>query len=429
MTYKTSPFCSVWHSNEPYFFIDQEPLPTKMEAEFVIVGGGFTGLSTALDLALKGKEVIVLEGGKIGLAASGLNGGQLNPGFKHNPTEIINSFGSSIGKKIIEFGANAPKKTMAIIKQHKIECQLEKGGFVQPAHNKASLRIVDNRIKDWKKYTDKVDFLDKNEVGDLLGSDCYIGGFLDRRGATLNPLRLVNGLARAAIKAGVKIYQESLVTRVSFSNGKWHFMLKNSSVQGMAAGIFTNAYTNNLIKPLKQTFIPVQSFQIATEKLSKEITRDLIPNGFGVSDLNRLLVYYRRGPHNRILMGGRGTFRKPKSKGDFVLLERKLTNIFPILKDAKFQYYWFGNVSITPDFMPRLNILGPRAISFLGCNGRGVALSPALGPYLSDWLINGNDHHLPLPVSKKIKTIPFHFLHRLYVASVSSYFKARDWLD
>ena len=99
MTYKTSPFCSVWHSNEPYFFIDQEPLPTKMEAEFVIVGGGFTGLSTALDLALKGKEVIVLEGGKIGLAASGLNGGQLTPGFKHNPTEIINSFGSNMEGK------------------------------------------------------------------------------------------------------------------------------------------------------------------------------------------------------------------------------------------------------------------------------------------------------------------------------------------
>ena len=100
---------------------------------------------------------------------------------------------------------------MSIIKQHKIECQLEKGGFVQPAHNKASLRIVDNRIKDWKKYTDKVDFLDKNEVGDLLGSDCYIGGFLDRRGATLNPLGLVKGLAKAAIKAGVRIYQKSLV--------------------------------------------------------------------------------------------------------------------------------------------------------------------------------------------------------------------------
>ena len=80
MTYKTSTFCSVWHNNESYFFIDQGPLPTKMEAEFVIVGGGFTGLSTALDLALKGKSDS-LEGGKIGLAASGLNGGQLNPGL------------------------------------------------------------------------------------------------------------------------------------------------------------------------------------------------------------------------------------------------------------------------------------------------------------------------------------------------------------
>ncbi len=428
MTEKSSIFNSIWH-NKKVFSIEHERLPKKLTSEFVIIGGGFTGLSTALHLALKGKEVIVLEADEIGSAASGINGGQLNPGLKHDPSEIVDIYGKKIGRKIIDFASSAPKKTISIIKQHKIDCHLEMGGFVQPAHNKISLGIADRRFNDWRTYTDKVDFLDKNGVSELLGSDSYIGGFLDRRGATLNPLRLVMGLARAAQKVGVKIYQKSNVSKVFFSNGKWHFKVNNSIIEGRGAGIFTNAYTNNIFSPLKRTFVPVQSFQIATEKLSKHLTKNLIPKGFGVSDLNKMLVYYRRGPDNRILIGGRGTLREPKSKDDFIVLKRKLTNIFPALINAKYEYHWFGNVSITTDFMPRLNILGPRAISFLGCNGRGVALSPAMGPYLSEWLITGKDNHLPLPASKKLKTIPFHFLHRLYVAAASSYFKAKDWAD
>ena len=427
MDNKNSNFNSLWHSNESVV-ISNEPLPKNVKSDFVIVGGGYTGLSTALHLALKGKEVTLLEAGEIGSGASGLNGGQLNPGLKHNPQEIIRRFGTKRGKQIMEFVANTPKKTISIIKEHKIDCQLEIGGFVQPAHNKATLRIARERYNDWRTYTNKVEILNKNDITDLIGSDSYIGGFLDKRGGTLNPLKLIKGLATTAQKAGVKIYQNSLVTKASYSNSKWCFETAKSRVEGRAVGIFTNAYTKNLIKSLKKTFIPVQSFQLATKKLPNDLIRNLIPNGFGVSDLNRLLVYYRRGPNNRILIGGRGSLWKPKSVKEFNGLETMLTKIYPELSDTKIEYHWFGNVSITTDFMPRLNVLGPRAISFLGCNGRGVALSPALGPYLSEWLISGKDELLPLPVSKKLKTIPFHHLNRLFVASVSSYYKARDWI-
>jgi glycine/D-amino acid oxidase-like deaminating enzyme len=163
--------------------------------------------------------------------------------------------------------------------------------------------------------------------------------------------------------------------------------------------------------------------------LPSKIVDKLIPSGFGVSDLNRLLVYYRRGPKNRILIGGRGSLWRPKSVKAFNGLETMLTKVYPILRDIKIEYRWYGNVSITSNFMPKINILGSRAISFLGCNGRGVAISPAIGPYLSDWLINGKDNNLPLPISKNIKTIPLHSIHRLYVALISAYYKARDWVD
>ena len=141
MDNKNSNFNSLWHSNESVV-INNEPLPKNVKSDFVIVGGGYTGLSTALHLALKGKEVTLLEAGEIGSGASGLNGGQLNPGLKHNPQEIIRRFGTKRGKQIMEFVANTPKKTISIIKEHKIDCQLEIGGFVQPAHNKASLKIA-----------------------------------------------------------------------------------------------------------------------------------------------------------------------------------------------------------------------------------------------------------------------------------------------
>jgi glycine/D-amino acid oxidase-like deaminating enzyme len=419
---------SLWHDTaQPD--APRAPLAEDITADVAIVGGGYAGLSTALHLAEAGVRAVVVEAGRVGAGGSGLNGGQVNPGMKYDPDEIEAAHDAPTARRLVRFSGGLAQRTFELIEQYGIDCEARRGGFVQPAHSQATLDKLRSRAEQWARRGAPARILDAGEMRDLLGSDHYMGGWIDGRGGTLHPLKFVRGLARAAEAQGVRIFETSPATSVAQAGSDWVVSTARGRIRAPKLAIMTNAYADGFWPRLARSFVPVHSFQIATTPLPADVLDTVVPEGHGVSDMRRLLVYYRRGPGGRLLIGGRGTLRPPKSADDFDALAHVLRRLFPQIGDAAITHRWYGRVAITTDAKPRLYILGEGAIALAGCNGRGVAMFTALGEEIAQWLRSGSDDDLPLAPQRRIGTIPFHGLNRLYVAGASAWYRMRDWMD
>src|SRR5271170_7425509 len=185
------------------------PLPAldgDGRADVVIVGGGFTGLSTALSLAEKGASVIVLEAREPGWGASGRNGGQVNPGLKHEPEEIEHHFGRDLGRRMVSLSGGAPDRVFALVRELQIRCEANQGGTIRAAFSKSSAKFLRRATMAWKDRGAPVELLEREAIARATGADRYLCGALDRRGGSLNPLGYARGLADAAIQAGAAIH-------------------------------------------------------------------------------------------------------------------------------------------------------------------------------------------------------------------------------
>lgn len=419
---------SLWHDTAPPV-APRAPLEGAVAADVAIVGGGYAGLSTALHLAEAGLQPVVVEAGRVGSGGSGLNGGQVNPGMKHDPDEIEAAHDAAFAERLVDFAGGLAQRTFDLIARHGIDCEARRGGFVQPAHSPATLDKLRSRADQWAKRGAPARFLGAAEMRDLLGTGRYLGGWIDGRGGTLHPLKFVHGLARVAEARGARIHEGSPATGVARAGGDWVVSTPRGQIRAPRLAIMTNAYADGLWPRLARSFVPVHSFQIATAPLPSHVLDTVVPEGHGVSDMRRLLVYYRRGPGGRLMIGGRGTLRPPRSERDFDALAHVLRRLFPQIGAAEITHRWYGRVAITTDARPRLFRLGEGAIALSGCNGRGVAMFTALGEEIAQWLRSGRDGDLPLVSQWRIGTIPFHGLNRLYVAGASAWYRMRDWMD
>ena len=171
------------------------PLKEAVKADVVIVGGGFTGLSAALHLSHKGAEVRVLEAEEPGFGASGRNGGQVIPGLKYDPDELVAMFGLERGERIVEIAGGAADFAFDLIQRHGIRCAPTRKGWIQGVHTASQLDFIRRRLAQWELRGAPVRFLDRAEIAELTGTNAYCGGFLDGRGGMIQPLSYARGLA------------------------------------------------------------------------------------------------------------------------------------------------------------------------------------------------------------------------------------------
>ncbi len=406
--------------------IPTPPLAEDAACDFCVIGGGYAGLSTALHLAEAGGSVILLEAREPGWGGSGRNGGQVIPGLKYDPDDMIRTYGEERGERLLAFASSTADKVFDLIDRHGMDVPRVREGWIQAAHSEDGIALARTRAEQWSRHGVAARLLSKDETAERLGTTSYLGGWLDPRGGGVQPLSYARGLARAALAQGARIHGGSPVLGVHREGGSFRVETAGGrTVQARKVIMCTNAYAGDLVPGLRRTIVDVNSFQVATAPLSDNLRKTILPQGQVSSDTRKLLLYFRLDHTGRLLMGGRGPFREPTSDADWAHLVRVLTKMFPQVADVPIEYRWGGRVAVTQDFLPHIHEPEPDFIIDIGCLGRGVGLQSKMGEALAAYAMDGDPAALPFPI-RPIEPIPFHAFRRIGLAAVIAWYRFQD---
>ena len=418
---------SIWSATSDKKIVGNKLMPTQ-QFDIVIIGGGLSGVSAAFHCAKLGLKACLLEKQTVGWGASGRNGGQVIPGLKELPDQVLNYFGKEMGKRIITLAGSAPDYVFDLIKTNNIECSASQNGWIQASITNAGLDTNKSLVRQWIEYGAPVELLSTPEVRSLIGSDTYSGGILDYRGGKLHPLNYVIGLAQAAQDAGTIIFQECPVNSIKSKNGGYEINCPEGSINAEKVVLTTNAYGDVQTGTINRNIISVQSVQVATAPLSDNVLKTILPKGQVVSDTRRLLKYFRIAEDGRLLMGGRGGVSNRGTSAQIKDLKRSVSEMFPIIGEIKYDYSWGGNVALTLNHFPQISVFENGIISLSGYNGRGVALTTVLGKVVAEFLNQIPEKDLNFPI-QKLKAIPFSKYHNMVLPFATWYKKLLDSVE
>ena len=399
------------------------------EADVIVVGGGFTGLSTALHLREAGVDVAVVEAVEPGWGASGRNNGQVIPTLSRpDPEDIVAKHGAA-GERFVTLLRDCASTLFDVARRYQIEAEQEQTGWVQPVHSPGRIKLAERRVRQWSKFGAPVELLSRDEVRNMLGSEAWFGGFWNKTGGHINPLALARGLARVVLEQGCRIYARSPAVSFERRNDRWIVKTEKGEISGRALVMATNAYTDEFSKSLMPDIahevMPILSWQMATQPLSDEARKTVIPGRQAMSDTHGELYFARYDARNRLITGGAviGPGNKPERLKARVT--ERLQRLWPQIGLVEFDYVWNGYVGMTTDFFPRIHRLGTDAYGWTGCNGRAVALAIALGDELSKAVRGVAEKDLALPFSEPVP-IPAHGLLRRLAPLMLMVYRRRD---
>jgi glycine/D-amino acid oxidase-like deaminating enzyme len=396
-------------------------------ASVLVVGAGYLGLSAALQLAEAGVDTLVVDAEAPGWGASGRNGGQIIPGLKHDPGELEAMFGRERGERIWRFAGAAADGVFDLINRHGLDCNARRTPWVQALHSVKAVERARRRVDDWTKRGAPVEYLNREQVAAIAGTDIYLGGFADRRAGVLQPLSYARELARVALASGARIHAGARVVALDADRTGWRAVIASgATVRAETVLVATNAYADGLVPGLARSIVALNSLQIATAPIPPPLRRTLLPNGEALSDTRRSIRYWRLDDAGRLLMGGRGPYGEAESEHDWDHLARDVRKLFPALHDVPFTHRWGGRVAVHVDYLPRLHRPQPRLLVAIGCQGRGIAWQTAMGAELARLAIDPQ-YDAVLPFSP-VRPIPFHPLKALGVASTIAAYRALDRL-
>ncbi|PWC84818.1 FAD-dependent oxidoreductase [Azospirillum sp. TSH100] len=373
-------------------------LTGSVQADVVIVGAGYTGLSAALHLAESGVGAVVVEAVEIGFGGAGRNVGLVNAGMWVMPDQLVNTLGPVYGERLIELLGNAPRAVFDLITKHGIACEDERNGTLHCGVGPAGLRELEQRAAIWQKRGAPVRLLDARETAEKVGTTVYTGSLLDLRAGTIQPLAYARGLATAAIAAGARIFTGSPVQAASRIGAKWEVKTPGGSVTADWVVVATDAYSIGPWVQLRTEQVHLPYFNLATEPLSDAMQRAILPERQGVWDTKSVLSSYRFDRLGRLVFGSVGALRGTGTSVHRAWAQRSLAALFPQLGPVRFESEWYGQIGMTKDNLPRFHRLDRNVIGFSGYNGRGIAPGTVLGRCLADH-ITGRlpEAEMPLP--------------------------------
>src|SRR4051812_11406341 len=249
-------------------------------ADVAIIGGGFTGLSTALHLREAGIDVAIVEAMEPGWGASGRNNGQVIPTLSRpDPDDIVARHGAA-GERFVGMLRDSASTLFDLARRYNIAAEQEQTGWVQPVHSPGRIKIAERRVKQWSRFGAPVELLSREQVRDMLGSEAWFGGFWNRTGGHINPLALSRGLARVVLDLGGRIFARSLVLGYDRRGDRWVIRTAQGELSARALIVATNAYSGefstSLVPDLANEVMPILSWQMATQPLSDNVRKTVI---------------------------------------------------------------------------------------------------------------------------------------------------------
>jgi glycine/D-amino acid oxidase-like deaminating enzyme len=396
---------------------DLPELVGTADADVIIIGGGFTGLSTALHLREAGVDVSIVEAMEPGWGASGRNNGQVIPTLSRpDPDDIVAKHGVA-GERFVGLLRDSASVLFDLARRYQIPAEQEQAGWVQPVHSPGRIKIAERRVRQWSKFGAAVELLSRDQTRQMLGSDAWYGGFWNKSGGHINPLALSRGIARVVLERGGRIYVRSPAVSFERQSDCWIVRTEKGEISGRALIVATNAYTGefsqSLMPAIAHEVMPVLSWQMATQPLSEAARKTIIPGRQAMSDTHGELYFARYDARNRLVTGG--AIIGPGNKAERLRgrVAERLQRLWPQIGRVEFDYVWNGYVGMTTDFLPRIHRLGPDAYGWAGCNGRAVALSIALGDELSKAVRGVRERDLALPFSDPVPIVAHGLLRRL----------------
>jgi glycine/D-amino acid oxidase-like deaminating enzyme len=396
-------------------------------AQAVVIGAGYTGLSAALHLGEAGRDVVVLEAATLGEGGSGLNGGQVIPGVKLDPDALERMFGPTLGPRVVDTVGSAADLVFELIHRHGIDCDSVRSGWIQSATSPSALEAMQSRVRQWQRRGAPVELLDRRQLAQLLGSERYCGGWLDRRAGTVQPLSYLFGLAAAARRQGTRIFTSSPAIRLERGRQAWCVHTPRGQISSAAVIVATNACSGALLDELRRSVVAVPSVQVATQPLPPPLRDAILPQRQAVSDSWHLLRYYRICTDGRLVMGSRGLLGEASMSRAARYHYRAVQEIFPQLQGLRYEYHWGGMVAMTRDHLPHLHQLAPGLTAGLGYNGRGIAMATVMGRLLARRLLGVADAELGFPVSP-LRPMVLHRFSRIGVRLAIQYLRMVDGL-
>ena len=387
-------------------------LGESVRADVAIIGGGYTGLSAALHLAEAGVSAVVVEANSVGWGASGRNGGQLHTGQRRDQEWLEAKFGEDGARALWRLAEEAKALTLGLIARHRIDCDW-RAGLIETVHK---ARLVD----DERAYVDvlrerygyaPVGWLDREEVEAAIGTAQYFGGRIDRGAGHLDPLKLAQGIARAAARAGAQIYEATEALAVEGSATAGFTIRCRSAVTaapvlapggGRARGsddsgrtaeatvsadvviLAGNGYLHGIDGETEARVMPIDNYILATEPIGAGKPGGIIEGGEAVSDSRFVVYYFRPTWDGRLVFGGGETYsmRPPRDLAAFV--RRHMLRIYPQLAGTRIEHAWGGTLAITLKRLPFIRRLRPGVYAAAGYSGQGVAMAPFAGKVIAD---------------------------------------------
>ncbi len=394
-----------WYAASAPAIDEFPPLQGELEADVCIVGGGFTGLSSAIHLRDKGYSVVVLEAQRVAWGASGRNGGHCSTGQRADQESLEQRVGREQARRLWDLGLEAVGTVTGLIDRFNIDCELKSGDL-----HVASKR---SHVDGLKAYADKLRedydyhearFVEREELEQMTSSRRFHAGMSDGGGRHLHPLKYALGLARAARDLGAAIHEDSRVT--GYHEGEQVVVRTDQgSVKARFMILACNGYLEHLSRPLAGKIMPINNFVLATEPLGEERARSLIRDDCAMSDSLFVINYWKLTQDWRLLFGGGESYSRRFPSDIQGLVRNCMLGVYPELGDVKIDYAWGGTLAITMSRMPHFGRLSGNVFFAHGYSGHGITIASLAGKLMAE-AISGTAERFDVMASVPAPTFP-----------------------
>tara|TARA_Y100000590_G_scaffold194218_1_gene220699 strand:+ start:3140 stop:4465 length:1326 start_codon:yes stop_codon:yes gene_type:complete len=426
------------HDNEDINYYQFSSSKIKLEREFeeklkidiCIVGGGLTGISSAVYLAKKGFNVIVLEARNIGWGASGRNGGQLGGGLRKEQKILENKLGTQHALELWKMSLEAVDEVLRNINKYNIECDLQNGVLTAGYYKNDEKYFIEEKEYLQKKYNyNEYIYFNNKEIREQINSKKYYSGLLNKGSYHLHPLKYLYGLTKEALKLNIKIYENTPVKEIIETTNGVKIITQNNIIHANHAVVGCNGYLDNLLGNVRKKFMPINNYILATKPLGKEKALSLIKNNYAVCDTRFIIDYYRLSSDWRMLFGGGETLTGNYLKHPLSFVKKRMSNVFPELKEYDVDFCWGGTLAITISRFPNFGTIKNNKIIYAhGYSGHGLALTTLAGKLIAEYL-SGEQERFNFFSSIPHISIPAGDLFRRPAYSLGvAYYKLRDFI-